>query len=141
MLLGSATRAWVREDEEAAWVWVPHREEMWVVSTTSCLPVGEVRPLSQKSCRAASLQPSYCVGVQAWILWKEKIPSIPKATILESKSLLGLRDVSWTQTLGEGGRGGILGSQPSKEPKRSCIKRIGEGRVNYGWAQSKHPGV
>lgn len=72
-------------------MWVPHREGMWAVSTTSCLPVGEVRPLSQKSRRAASFPPSCCVGVQVWILRKEKIPSIPKAMLLESRSLLVLR--------------------------------------------------
>lgn len=72
-------------------MWVLNWKGMWVVSTMSCLPVREVRPLSQKSCRAALLQPSSCVGVQAWILWKEKIPSIPKAMLLESKSLLRLR--------------------------------------------------
>lgn len=43
---------------------------------TSCLPVGEVRPLSQSSSWAALLKPSGCVGVRAWLLRKERIPSI-----------------------------------------------------------------
>lgn len=43
----------------------------------SCLPAGEVRPLSQNSGWAAWLRPSRCVGAPAWLLRKERIPSIP----------------------------------------------------------------
>lgn len=52
---------------------------------------GGIRPLSQYSSWAALLEPSWCVGVQTWLLRKERIPSIPKAMVLESRSLLRLR--------------------------------------------------
>lgn len=57
--------------------WVRHQEGMWAVNTMSCLPVAEVGPLSQRLGWVALLEPSWCVGVQAWLLRKEKIPSIP----------------------------------------------------------------
>lgn len=79
------------EGEAAAGGWVWHREGMWAVSTVSCLPVAEVTPLSQSSGWAALLEPSWCVGVQAWLLRKDRFPSIPKAVVLESRALLRLR--------------------------------------------------
>ena len=68
-----------------------HHEGMWAVNTMSCLPVKEVRSLSQNSCWTALLEPSWYVGVHAWLLRKEWIPSIPKAMVLKSKALLRLK--------------------------------------------------
>lgn len=79
------------EGEEAAGGWVWQLKEMWAVSTMSCLPVGDVRPLNHNSGWAALLQPPWCVGVQARLLRMERIPSIPNSVVLEFRSLLKLR--------------------------------------------------